>query len=160
MRTGMSKDDIVMYIYSGSVANSVNHSCLPQGLRLLMQRDQITALNLEDVVQDSCRQDPSILDDVVFMLWSEHKPSGEWKRLQQPAGRWWTTDTRVEEGDVSCKVHFNILEGSLLIDGRMSNRLPAEYLKHPVYVALFGDDVSIVKFLFHIFNYLSRLLMM
>ena len=36
------------------------------------------------------------------------------------------------------KVHYDLLTGQLLIDGKQLGRLPQEIVEHPIYASIFG----------------------
>src|ERR1700709_422962 len=61
--------------------------------------------------------------------------------LQGSSNRWVTTTTKGASGRSLMHVHFNILDGSLLVDGIPLSRLPLNYETHATYRRLFGDKI-------------------
>ncbi|KAF8462460.1 hypothetical protein BDZ91DRAFT_632608, partial [Kalaharituber pfeilii] len=60
-----------------------------------------------------------------------------WKLLTSPNERWITTTTKGGTDRLPMKVHYNLLEGTFLVDGLPFGRLPKEYVSHPDYFRLF-----------------------
>jgi hypothetical protein len=59
--------------------------------------------------------------------------SSSWHILPSPNSRW--ISCRTEEGQ---KVHYDLLTGQLLVNGKQLGRLPQEIVEHPTYASLFG----------------------
>ena len=59
--------------------------------------------------------------------------SSSWHLLPRPNSRWisCTTEGRQE-------IHYDLLTGQLLIDGKQLGRLPQEIAEHPTYASIFG----------------------
>ncbi|TKA76195.1 hypothetical protein B0A49_06950 [Cryomyces minteri] len=55
--------------------------------------------------------------------------------------RWGTVTTAQSASILSQTIHYDLLTGELLVDGRPLGRLPNEYTKEPVYCRLFGECV-------------------
>ncbi|TKA77752.1 hypothetical protein B0A49_06728 [Cryomyces minteri] len=55
--------------------------------------------------------------------------------------RWGTVTTAQSASILSQAIHYDLLTGELLVDGRPLGRLPNEYTKEPVYCRLFGECV-------------------
>ena len=59
--------------------------------------------------------------------------SSSWHMLPVPNSGW--ISCRTEERQ---KVHYDLLTGQLLIDGKQLGRLPQEIVEHPTYASIFG----------------------
>ncbi|KAL2356430.1 hypothetical protein BJ546DRAFT_947666 [Cryomyces antarcticus] len=55
--------------------------------------------------------------------------------------RWGIVTTARSASRLSQTIHYDLLTGELLVDGRPLGRLPNEYAKEPVYFRLFGECV-------------------
>jgi hypothetical protein len=62
-----------------------------------------------------------------------YRNCSNWHALSRPDSQWISCVT--ERGQ---KVHYDLLTGQLLIDGKQMGKLPREILKHPTYMSLLG----------------------
>ena len=70
-------------------------------------------------------------------VWSGYKSGGRWNALEAPSERWLMTS--MPTGSMSVMtVHYNLLNGRLLVNGCLLARLPQEYEAHQTYRRLFG----------------------
>ena len=115
-------------------------SCLPTYSRLLLDRDRRLSLTLESAVSDVVRADSSDqgINLAVGWVWPEYRPGSKWTPLQSPNSRWFSCTTALITGRTSQVVHFDLLDGSLLVSGKPLGRLPNEFLRHPLYNQIFG----------------------
>ncbi|CAG8674293.1 12402_t:CDS:2, partial [Acaulospora colombiana] len=81
-----------------------------------------------------------ILHNVILSRWGRYRSGSNWTQLRAPADRWWVTMTRGGATSNSQVIHFNIVSGSFLTDGKPFDRLPLEYVSHPTYRALFDSE--------------------
>ena len=72
-------------------------------------------------------------DLALAQLWLGFRNSSRWYALPQPHSQWISC---VTEGGQ--RVHYDLLSGKLLIDGKRLGRLPREIVEHPIYVSIFG----------------------
>ena len=118
-----------------------NVSCVPAYSRLLLDRDRRLSLTLESVVSDVVQADSSDrgINLAVGWVWPEYRPGSKWTPLQNPNSRWFSCTTAPTTGQSSQLVQFNLLDGSLLVNGKPLGRLPSEILRHPLYNLIFGE---------------------
>ena len=109
--------------------------------QLLIDRDRHLSLALEDVlndvIQNSADGDEGV-DLAIRRVWHNYRPGSVWTP-SCPNSRWFwctTTPTAKERSQV---VHFNLLDGALLVDGKPLGRLPSEILRHQLYNQIFGE---------------------
>lgn len=62
-----------------------------------------------------------------------YRNSSNWHALPRPNSQWISCVT-----DGGRRVHYNLLNGQLLIDGKQLGRLPPDIVKHPTYANLLG----------------------
>lgn len=81
------------------------------------------------------------LDRTIGRLWAGYVPGSPWTTLEIPSERWLVTEISNEGGPSSMLVHYNLLEGSLLVNGSPLTRLPRSYESHPTFRRLFGEVI-------------------
>jgi hypothetical protein len=72
-------------------------------------------------------------DLALSQLWLSYRNSSRWHVLPQPNSQW--ISCVIEGGQ---RVHYDLLSGKLLIDGKRLGRLPRELVDHPTYASMFG----------------------
>jgi hypothetical protein len=74
-------------------------------------------------------------DEALKRLWLGYRPdiSSRWHALPWPDYRW--ISCGAEGGH---EVHFNLLTGQLLINGKPMGRLPLDIMEHPTYASVLG----------------------
>lgn len=113
---------------------------IPTYLQILVSRDRRLANRMVPTVLKMIQQDPETLNNSIRILWSGYQVSSMgWVELRSPNSCWVTTYTAATSDGISQRVHLDLLEGHLLIDGNPLGRLPQEYTSHPVYTRLFGQ---------------------
>lgn len=107
----------------------------------LLHRDRRLSHTLESAVFDRICADPSGLDDAISSVWRGYRRGeGGWKQLKEPNSRWLTScTTPLNQNERAQQVHYNILQGMLLVDGKQLGRLPQDIVNHPTYKRIFGQ---------------------
>ncbi|KAF8550407.1 hypothetical protein OG21DRAFT_1446652 [Imleria badia] len=110
---------------------------------LLLEQDRHLSHALEEVLRNAIQADiPDLgVDLAVRRRWPGYRPgTRRWKPLDYPDSHWIACQTAVTEGQRPQIVHVNLLDGSLLVDGRpIGGRLPDAITGHPVYRVIFRD---------------------
>ncbi|KAF8500764.1 hypothetical protein F5888DRAFT_1888086 [Russula emetica] len=77
-------------------------------------------------------------DHALSRLWLGFRrcPSSSWHVLPRPSSRWISC---VAEGQH--KVHYDLLTGKLLINGKPLGKLPQEIVEHPTYASVLGTKI-------------------
>lgn len=111
--------------------------------RVLLERDCRLSHTLEGVLKDAIQADiPDLgIDLAVRKSWPGYRPgTRRWKPLDHPNSHWIACQTGETDDRRSQMVHVNLLDGSLLVDGRpIGERLPSAITEHSVYRVIFGD---------------------
>ena len=98
-----------------------------------------------------CEQDPTnpdqllhagSYDHAVSQVWVGFRGSSNWCSLPIPNSRWISCVTLGGQ-----EVHYDLLTGQLLIDGKQLGRLPREFVEHPTYASILGSVSCPSKFL-------------
>ncbi|KIN03188.1 hypothetical protein OIDMADRAFT_120170 [Oidiodendron maius Zn] len=117
---------------------------LPQAIKSLLERFARRSHLLEPSFRHHALRDQQGIDDTVHRIWAGYRPSGVWTVLPVPNERWLVTTTHIDRGYSRMTVHYNILDGSLLVNGLPFTRLPQNYQLHATYRRLFGEKVLTV----------------
>jgi Protein of unknown function (DUF3638)/Protein of unknown function (DUF3645) len=110
----------------------------------ILIRDIKTAHRLRSSVRHSIHQYPSSLESAIDRFWPKStddiREYTSWKFLHAPY-EWWVTSTVVAtETTMPQVVHYHLLEGHLLIDGKALGKLPASIRDSEILKDLFGNQ--------------------
>jgi len=119
---------------------------LPAPIKALLRRHWRLSCHLEPLLRKWILEVRGGLDSTVVRLWAGYKPGSSWTALETPSERWLVTETSNEGGLSSMLVHYNLLDGSLLVNGSPLTRLPHSYESHPTFRRLFGEVKKYVLF--------------
>lgn len=72
-------------------------------------------------------------------VWGGYKRGTRWQSLPEPNDRWMVTNTAANSNTRSQEVHYNLLNGALLVEGLPLGRMPLNYTTHPIYLELLGE---------------------
>ncbi|KAF8550398.1 hypothetical protein OG21DRAFT_1514065 [Imleria badia] len=124
-------------IISANFPNSASFS------QELLERDCRLSHALEGTLKNAIQADiPDLgVDLAVRKRWPGYRPGiRRWEPLDCQNSSWLTCQTKETRDQRSQIVHVNLLDGSLLVDGRpLGERLPSAIMNHPVYRVIFGD---------------------
>ena len=105
----------------------------------LLHRDRRLSHFLESPVSKLILAEQRGLDIAIKSVWSEYRHGYGWRQLSEPNSRWLTTTTNPFSGQRAQQVHYNILNGKLLVDGYPLGCLPPEIVGHSTYRGIFGQ---------------------
>ena len=111
----------------------------------LLHRYRRVSCMLEPFLRQRVLEARNGLDKTIGRLWAGYVSGSPWTALETPCERWLVTRTSSGEGVSSMHVHFNLLNGSLLVNGSPLTRLPRSYESHPTFRRLFGEVKYIVR---------------
>ena len=112
---------------------------------MLLDRDRRLSLILEESLRDAIQADTTDLgvDRAIQLVWPGFRPGlRRWESLQPPNSRWLVCETAATRDRDSQLVHVNMLDGSLLVDGKpisVGSKLPSVVTRDSMYLDLFGD---------------------
>ena len=107
----------------------------------VMQPHRRLSVAMEKVVKDVILSDVSDrgIDLAVHNIWPGYRPGpGRWQQEWRPHSHWLVSTTAETAGRQSQIVRINLLDGSLLVDGRPLGILPRDILEHPLYRKVFS----------------------
>lgn len=77
------------------------------------------------------------LDDAIQLSWPVYKTANNWAAVKTHA-YWLKSSAVTTDSSEKVRVHFNLLTGELLVNGKPLGRLPGEYQSHDIYREMFG----------------------
>ena len=139
----VSAQDVNILVFCAIVIHDhtpSNVSSLPAYSQLLLDRDRRLSLALESFVGDLIQGDPSDagINSAISLVWADYRPASKWTPFPSPNSRWFSCKTLQTDKQRAQKVCLNLLDGSLLVDGKPLGRLPAEITKQQMYNMIFG----------------------
>ena len=108
-------------------------------LKTQLQRYRRLSHLLEPFLCSQILADPDGIDRTVGRLWAGYRSGRCWAAMRSPNGRWLVNETSSEGGHSTMTVHWNLLDGSLLVNGTPLTRLPRSYESHATYRRLLGE---------------------
>ena len=115
-----------------------------QNLQKQLNRDQRLSHCLELPLIRLIQDDPCGLDTAISSVWSVYRPgNGGWRQLDVPNSQWLTSFTAPLSNQRAQQVHYNILNGKLLVDGKSLGYLPQDIVNHSFYRRIFGQVLVI-----------------
>ena len=128
---------VCMVIIHDHCPISVSNLSVP--IKRLLRRAWWLASRLEAHLKKQILQNAHKINNAIKFLWDSYIPAISWSLWGSADGvhREWLAASILDSG-TSTNLHFNLLTGSLLIDGLPLSRLPGEYECHPVFQRLFG----------------------
>ncbi|KAG1750341.1 uncharacterized protein EDB91DRAFT_1303212 [Suillus paluster] len=140
----LTSNDIKVFAYCGVMIYDNTPSrldTLPQHSKLLLERDKRCCHALEAAVRQYTELHREGLDCAIAEIWDSYRQGTPWKALPAPNSRWLVSQTAPSCSQLPQVVHFNLVNGCLLVNGKQLGRLPSEIVQHPTYQSIFGDRV-------------------
>jgi hypothetical protein len=125
-------------------------------LSRLLKRHRRLLHFLEPFFYQGINSNPEGFNDGISKISSHFRLqiSSNWHTLPSPNSRWITCTM-----GGGLEVHYNLLDGRLLLGGEPLGRLPQEVMKHPTYASVLGAVSTIVHNSLRVFTYgLQRIL--
>ncbi|KAG2129503.1 uncharacterized protein EDB93DRAFT_118250 [Suillus bovinus] len=139
-----SNDDIKVFAYCAVMIYDNTPSQLdnlPQHSKLLLERDKRCCHALEPAIRRYAEFHREGLDCAVAKIWGSYRPGTPWRALAAPNSRWLLAQTAPSHSQLPQDVHFNLISGCLLVDGKELGKLPSTIVQHPTYRSIFGNKV-------------------
>jgi hypothetical protein len=112
---------------------------LPRAVKTMLERHEKLCHLLEPILSEKILAERRGIDSTLRRVWAEYCPGRPWATVESPSERWLVTETSTEGGFSPMIVHYNVLDGSLLVNGLPLTRLPQHYELHCTYRRLFGE---------------------
>jgi hypothetical protein len=135
-------DDIKIFTYCAVMIYDNTPSQLgnlSQHSKLLLERDKRCCHALEAAIRQYVEIHREGLDCAVAEIWGSYRRGTPWRALPTSSSRWLVTQTAPSCSQSPQAVHYNLIDGCLLVDGKPLGRLPSIIVQHPTYQTIFGD---------------------
>ncbi|KAI6110733.1 hypothetical protein EDD17DRAFT_1828231 [Pisolithus thermaeus] len=116
------------------------YSALGGVSRLLMERDRRLSWKLEELVGSMILKGSDGIDLGIKRVWPGYRKGTRWRRVGGGNHSWFTTNTPISTTQCSQQVNFDVLNGTLLVDGRPMGRMPDEIRADPTFALVFGSQ--------------------
>ncbi|KAI9803787.1 MAG: hypothetical protein M1825_001667 [Sarcosagium campestre] len=114
---------------------------LPKFTQVLLRRHWQLSHLLEPHLRSRILRDPRGLEQTLRSVWKGYDPGRRWREYESPNERWLVSDSGKGSGESRTQVHYDVLSGSLLINGSPLTRLPRPYELHETYRRVFGERI-------------------
>lgn len=125
-----------------SIITQEGKQCIPESdsLTTLLHRrwQRLCYRAYEALARNIVEGKDDCLDDTITKSWPAYQARAGWERVSLEHKHWLVNNATNPGTEDFLNIHFNLLDGELLVNGLPLGRLPAEYERHPVYRQLFG----------------------
>lgn len=123
---------------------------MPAALRRLYVSDLKLVQSLETQIKWSVRHVQSAVDEAINSVWMDADSAAgrlfsTWTILPVPNDNWATALSLSGEGILEQTIHFNMVEGTLFIDGQLLGRLPEDFSRQDFFQDFFGNRVFLTR---------------
>ncbi|KDQ14082.1 hypothetical protein BOTBODRAFT_188010, partial [Botryobasidium botryosum FD-172 SS1] len=140
----MTYEDISLFVQCAvGVADNTppNLTTLSPLLARSLVHDKRISHVAEDILVARLEMRCNGVDEAIHSIWGEYGAGvNGWLPLESTNARWVTTRSTNHSGR-ECTVHFNVLDGTLLINGARLGCLAPEIVQHPTYKRVFGSRI-------------------
>ena len=139
--------DITKFVYCSILLkqNLPPDSSTSDGLRFFIAQDFRLSNSIISALHAHIGQRPAGLNNAISKVWSDFQPGLKWKQLARPNDRWLTVSSH--STTYQSELHLNLLDGTLLINGKPIKRLPSSITTHPTYMRILGSVCILEIFL-------------
>lgn len=149
LHDGLEKmdEEKVRHFFRASIALSenllVNFDQLSTDLQHLLIRDLSISYSMRGLIRTWANTYISALEDTIDESWldigsSVKRSYSNWKAVPMPHNLWLTSQTSQTKTTASQTIHYHLLQGHLLVDGKPLGRLPIEMREDVSVKELFG----------------------
>lgn len=139
-----SMEDLYYWISCSLLLNHIVQAPLKE-YSLLEQtellQDRRICHSLETRIRSAIATSPKSMNMAVNKVWPGRRDFGPWQTLSSPNDRWLSCKTVAFDAGhqaIPTTLHYNILDGTLMVDGQLLGRLPTVYTSDADYLRLFG----------------------
>ena len=122
-----------------------------------LDRDRRLSLALEGALSELIQADSADqgINLAIRRIWPGFRPGTKWTPLPVPNSHWFSCWTAPSDDQLQQIMHLNILDGSLLANGKpLGTGLPKEFVQHSSYKLLFGQVRFVIFNITHIIDLL------
>ena len=123
---------------------------MPEHVKNMFIADIKLVHRLERQLKRSIDAFPEAVGQAINHVWADAGGSlsrqfSSWEFLPALHSGWMTATTALQDGLFQQNIHVDILEGTLLIDGRPLGRLPEEFTRQGIFQQLFENRVFLTR---------------
>ena len=107
--------------------------------RLLLERDRRLSWKLQSAIGGIIEKDDMGIDLAVTCVWPTYRHDSGWRKDGPADCSWFTCSTLGTDGQKSQQIWLDILDGSLLVDGKAVGRLPNNIRENPLFTSIFPN---------------------
>ncbi|RDB23570.1 hypothetical protein Hypma_009270 [Hypsizygus marmoreus] len=134
----VSDEDVrILVECSIQVHDNIPRNCSLVALNHLLSRDRRLSQSIAPLLWSKIAVSKAGLDQALAATWTAYVPGSTWTQLTRPNDRWITTFS----SEAFASVHFNLLDGALLINGKPLGRLPSSITTNPTYIRILGEKI-------------------
>ncbi|KAG6915979.1 hypothetical protein DXG01_009031 [Tephrocybe rancida] len=123
------------------IQNNTPPGGVPFELGLILARDRRLSQRLAPALWARIEANRTGFDNSVLAIWSDYQRGSDWKQLNTPNERWLTSTISDVPTNSNATIHYNLVDGTLLINGKPLGRLPSSIVSHPTYVRLLKNRI-------------------
>jgi hypothetical protein len=148
--SNINSEDLCSFIQASMALQEnlvVDLAELPSNLRNMLVRDMKMAYRIRRLIQHSIESNPESLGAAINKNWSDADNSSgrtysPWQFLSSPDKRWVMSviTSTTSKFNVSQVVHYNFVEGHLMVNGKPLGRLPLDIRESGDVKELFGNQ--------------------
>ena len=120
---------------------------LPLNLKNMLARDMKMAYEMQSLIRESIQSNPNSLGTAINKTWSDSdnatgRTYSTWQIMSYPNERWVASiiTSTANQFVISQVVHYNFVEGHLLVDGKPLGKLPRDIRESEDVKELFGNQ--------------------
>lgn len=123
---------------------------MPAASRRLYVSDLKLVHSLESRIRLSVQNLQSAVSEAVNSVWMEAEGDSArefstWTVLPVPHDTWVTAKSLSSEGILEQSIHFDMIEGTLYIEGQLLGRLPEEFSREDFFQQFFGNRIFLTR---------------
>jgi hypothetical protein len=146
----MPRDDLSIFVQASLALQEnllIEPAKLPLLLKNMLVRDTKMAYNIQSLILRSIKASPESISVAINASWSYSGSStgkvfAEWRTFASPHDRWVVSTMAAAAKTLATLqvVHYNFIEGHLLVDGKPLGRLPRDIRESNAVKGLFGNQ--------------------
>lgn len=133
-------ESVAVFVQCSIIIRDNLPTSLPVDMAHLRRRNERLALELLITLQDLVQSCPMGFNNAIGKIWSTAHIMPQWT-FTDSKKLWIETSTIADKLHASQSVHYNLFDGTLLVNGRRLGRMPESITNHPTYRELFGSQV-------------------
>ncbi|KAG6905209.1 hypothetical protein DXG01_004169, partial [Tephrocybe rancida] len=138
-RLFVSDDDVKIFIQCAiQIQDNAPSSKIPVELSVFLAHDRRISQDLAPAILSRIQSSRAGLDNSILAIWSDYQVGSGWMQSDAPNEHWLTSRISDLTTATQSTVHYNPMDGTLLIDGKPLGRLPSSIVQHQTYIHLLG----------------------